>query len=108
MKKKDKNPFFRILGLLFLLFVSLYIALESGYYEAKLSKKTAMTEESIKKFEQDVKEGNPIDVQAYVFEEKNDYSNHTTDAAVFIGGRVEDFMSKGITELFGIVKSLFT
>ncbi len=108
MKKKDKNPFLRILGLLFLGFISLYIALESGYYEAKVSKKTAMTAESIQKFEEDVKNGNPIDVNTYIFEEKKDYSNHTTDAAVFIGAKVEDFMSKGITEIFGVVKSLFT
>ncbi len=108
MKKKEKNPFFKLLSLLFLIFISLYIALESGYYEAKLSKKTAMTEESIEKFEEDIKEGKPIDVNTYVYEEKNDYSNHTTDAAIFIGGKVEAFMSSGITELFDIVKSLFT
>ena len=108
MKKKDKNPFLRLLSLLFLLFISLYIALESGYYEAKVSKKTAMTEESIKRFEEDVKNGNPIDLNTYVFDEKRDYSNHTTDTAIFLGSRVEDFMSKGITGLFDIVKSLFT
>ncbi len=108
MKKKEKNPFFKILSLLFLLFVSLYIALESGYYEAKLTKKTAMTEESIQKFEEDIKNGNPIDVNSYVFEEHKDYSNNTTDVAIFIGSKVESFMSSGITEIFEIVKSLFT
>lgn len=108
MKKKDKNPFFRILGALFLLFISFYIALESGYYEAKVSKKTAMTEESIKRFEEDIKEGKPIDVNSYTFEEHNDYSNNTTDAAIFIGSKVESFMSSGITGIFDIVKSLFT
>ncbi len=108
MKKKEKNPFFRILSLLFLLFISLYIALESGYYEAKVSKKTAMTEESIKKFEEDIKNGNPIDVNSYVYEEKKDFGNNTTDAAIFLGSKVENFMSNGITEIFDIVKSLFT
>lgn len=108
MKKKERNPFFRILSALFLLFISLYIALESGYYEAKVTKKTAMTEESIKKFEQDIKEGNPIDVNSYTYNEHKDYSNNTTDAAIFIGSKVESFMSNGITEIFDIVKSLFT
>lgn len=108
MKKKDKNPFFRILSALFLLFISLYIALESGYYEAKLSKKTAMTEESIQRFEEDIKNGNPIDVNSYTYEEHKDFSNNTTDAAIFIGSKVESFMSNGITEIFDIVKSLFT
>lgn len=108
MKKKEKNPFFRILSALFLLFISLYIALESGYYEAKLSKKTAMTEESIQRFEEDIKNGNPIDVNSYIYEEHKDFSNNTTDAAIFIGSKVESFMSNGITEIFDIVKSLFT
>ena len=46
MKKKDKpNWFFRTLTLLFLIFISLFAALESGYYESKIAKKTAMTEE---------------------------------------------------------------
>ena len=67
-----------------------------------------MTEESIKKFEQDIKEGNPIDVNSYTYNEYKDYSNNTTDAAIFIGSKVESFMSNGITEIFDIVKSLFT
>lgn len=108
MKKKEKNPFFKILSALFLLFISLYIALESGYYEAKLSKKTAMTQESIERFEEDIKNGNPIDVNSYTYEEHKDFSNNTTDAAIFIGSKVESFMSNGITEIFDIVKSLFT
>lgn len=108
MRKKEKNPFFRILSALFIVFISLYIALESGYYETKVSKKTAMTEESIKKFEEDIKAGNPIDVNSYVYEEHKDYSNNTTDAAIFIGSKVESFMSNGITEIFSIVKSLLT
>lgn len=106
--KKEKNWFFKTLSLLFLIFVSLYIALESGYYEAKVAKKTALTEESIKKFESDVKEGKAIDINSYVYDEYKDYSNHTTDAAIFIGEKVEKFMSTGINDLFNMVKSLFT
>ncbi len=109
MKKKEKkNPFFRILGALFLMFMCLYFILESGYYEAKISKKTAMTEESIKQFENDIKNGLPIDINSYTFKENTDYSNNTTDTAIFIGEKVESFMSGGITEIFNIVKSLFT
>ncbi len=107
-KKKDTNWFFKTLGLLFLVFISLYIALESGYYEAKTAKKTAMTEESMKQFESDIKEGKPIDLNSYVYEEHKDFSNNTTDTAIYIGSKVESFMSSGITEIFNIVKSLFT
>ncbi len=107
-KKKNSKWFMKTLSILFLLFISLYIALESGYYEAKAAKKMAMTEESIQKFEQDIKEGKPIDLESYVYETHKDYSNNTTDAAIFIGSKVEKFMSTGINDFFDIVKSLFT
>ncbi len=109
MKKKKKNNwFFRLTYLLFFIFISLYIALESGYYESKVAKKTALTEESIKKFEQDIKDGNPIDIESYTFENHKDYSNNTTNAAIFIGEKVEKFMSSGISEIFNFLKSLVT
>lgn len=109
MKKKQKpNWFFRTLNILFFVFISLYIALESGYYESKVAKKTAMTEESIKKFEQDIKEGKPIDLDSYKFEEHKDYGNNTTDAAIFIGKKVEKLMSSGINDLFNLLKSFVT
>lgn len=107
-KKKNTNWFLKTLSLLFLLFISLYIALESGYYEAKAAKKTAMTEESIQKFEADIKEGKPIDLESYTYETTKDYSNNTTDAAIFIGSKVEKFMSTGINDFFDLLKSLVT
>ena len=61
MKKKKTSILWKFFCLLLLAFIVLYIALESGYYETKMSKKTAMTNESIKKFEMDVKEGKQID-----------------------------------------------
>lgn len=107
-KKKNNNWFMKTLGLLFLIFISLYIALESGYYEAKAAKKTAMTKESIEKFEADIKEGKPIDLESYTYETAKDYSNNTTDAAIFLGNQVEKFMSTGINDFFNLLKSLVT
>ncbi len=107
-KKKNTNWFLKTLAFLFLLFVSLYIALESGYYEAKAAKKTAMTEDAIAKFENDIKEGKPIDLESYTYETAKDYSNNTTDAAIFIGSKVEKFMSTGINDIFDLLKSLVT
>ncbi len=108
--KKNKKPnwFLRILNLLFFIFISLYIALESGYYDSRLAKKTAMTNESIKQFEQDIKDNKPIDLKDYTYEEHKDYSNNTTDAAIFIGTKVEKFMASGIHDIFDIIKSLVT
>lgn len=108
MNKKKTNWFLRTLTILFFIYVSLYIALESGYYEAKIANKTALTEESIKKFEDDIKNGNPIDLDSYTYNESKDYSNNTTDLAIFLSEKVEKFMSSGITDFFNIIKTLFT
>lgn len=109
MKKKQKpHWFFRTLSTLFLIFIILYISLETGYYESKLAKKTAMTAESIKQFEEDIKQNKPIDINDYTLETKSYYGNNTTDAAIFIGSKVEKIMSSGINDLFNILKSLVT
>ena len=52
--KKKKNWFLRLLTILFIIFIGLYIASISGYYEASLGNKVALTDEAIKRFEQDV------------------------------------------------------
>ena len=39
MKKKKPNLFFKILAILFLIYVAITIAYESGYYETKASNK---------------------------------------------------------------------
>ena len=47
------NWIFKVLLGLFVIYISLTIAIETGYYEAKLNKKTVITQEGIKQFEQD-------------------------------------------------------
>ena len=42
---KKVNPFFKILFVFFLIFIALYIALESGYYDVKMGRKATITEE---------------------------------------------------------------
>ena len=109
MKKKDKpNWFFRILVILFLIYISLNIAMSAGYYEAKLNEKTTLTEESIKQFENDIKEGKEVDINDYVVEKNRDFSNNTTKTGVFLSSLVEDFMSEGILKMTDILKKLFT
>ena len=61
MKKKN-NWFKKFLSTAFIIFMGLYISSVSGFYEAKLSNKVALTDEAIKKFEQDVLEGKNVDV----------------------------------------------
>ncbi len=107
-KKKKTNWFFRIVVLLFILYLSLSIAMETGYYESKLNEKTMLTEEGIKQFEQDVREGKNVDINNYITEKNRDFSNGATKTGVFLSSIVQDFMSKGITGMADLFKKLFT
>lgn len=82
--------------------------MSAGYYEAKLNEKTTLTEESIKKFEEDIRNGKEVDINDYVVEKNRDFSNNTTKTGVFLSSIVEDFMSEGITKMGEILKKLFT
>jgi len=107
-KKNPGSWFLKGIGILFLLYISLTIAIETGYYEAKLSEKTMITNEAMQKFEEDIKEGKDVDIKDYVTDIRKDYSNQTTKAGVMFSQTVESFMSKGINEMVRIFKMLFT
>jgi len=80
MEEKNKtNPFFKILFILFLLFISFYIAHESGYYPKEVSKKTIKTDNEIKKFESSIKNRKLIKTSGYIKKDEN-YSNVVTKA----------------------------
>ena len=106
--KKKGSIFLKILAVLFILYLSLTIAISSGYYEAKLSEKTTITDEAMKQFEEDVKAGKNVDIKDYLTDIKKDYSNGATKLEIEFSMIVEKFMSKGINEMVHIFKILFT
>lgn len=76
-------------GLILLFFFFFYVG---GFiYKNKLTTKKVLTEEQIKKFEEDVKNGVTIDINDYVVREKN-YENNVT--------RVNDTISSLINKTF--------
>lgn len=80
MEEKNKtNPFFKIIFILFLIFIAFYIALESGYYPKQISKKTLETDSEIHKFEAKIQNGDLIKEKGYLKKETN-YSNIVTKA----------------------------
>ena len=108
-KKKNKGTWvLKLLGILFILYISLTIAISTGYYEAKLSEKTTITNEAIRQFEEDVRNGKNVDINDYLTDNYQDYSNQTTKAGYVFSSAIEDFMSKGINEVVNIFKMLFT
>lgn len=107
MKNKKSRLFFRILSLLFFVYVALLIAYQSGYYETKASNRAILTKEAMRQFEQDVQNGQMVDVKDYLKEENIDYSNGVTRLGNKISNSISDIMTNGLSGLFDALKGLF-
>ena len=108
MKKNKKSKyFFRSLFILFLVFVALLIAYESGYYETKAGNRATLTKEAMKQFEQDLENGKIVDVKDYLKDERVDYSNNVTKLGNKISNSISDVMTNGISGIFDVLKGLF-
>lgn len=107
MKKSKSKYFFHIIFLFFLVYVALLIAYESGYYETKAGNKATLTKEAMEQFEQDVQNGEMVDVKDYIVQEQKDYSNGITKIGNKISDGISDVMTKGLSGLFDALKGLF-
>lgn len=107
MKQKKTNWFVRMIIILFVIFMGLFIAGESGYYEAKLSRSVALTSDSIKQFEEDVLNGKEVDITSYIKTDERNYENGWTLAGEKVSRAMEEFFSGGISNVWDVIKVLF-
>lgn len=105
--KKKTNWFKKFLTISFIIFMGLYISSISGFYEAKLSNKVALTDEAIKEFENDVIEGKTIDVNTYITNKNVDYSNKFTESGEKLSEAVTKILTKGFSGAWDAIKVLF-
>ena len=108
MPKKKFNWFKFILSTLFIIFLIYYLAYSSGYYEAKINKKTILTKEKIEEFENDVKEKKEIDIKNYVNNDYIDYSSTISKIGNKISSGIDSFMDGGVSDFFDFLSRLFT
>lgn len=94
MKAKSLIRFVMILVLI--LFFSLYFTTMSGYYEYSKNKKTILTEDAIRRFEEDVSNGKEVVAGNYL-EDEVDYSN----GASKIGMKLSSVIEKGFDKMMG-------
>ncbi len=107
MPKKKTNIFFKVLAVLFLVYIAITIAYKSGYYENKISNRATMTKEAMEKFEEDLQNGEMVDVKNYLKEDKIDYSNKVTKVGNKLSKGISEVMTNGISGLFKVLKGLF-
>lgn len=82
--------------ILFLFFIFVYSLGSNGFYEYKLNRKKFLTEEQIKKFEEDVANGKTIDINNYMEVEEKNYDNTFTD----INRKISSYITKGFKKAF--------
>lgn len=95
-----------IFGIFFIAFVISYVIGESGYYEYELANKKYLTEEEMKKFEEDVRNGEDIDLKDYTVETRKDYTNKFTDVVTNTSLTINKYLKKSIESVFGLLNKM--
>lgn len=100
-----KKLFLNIFFILFICYIICFVIGESGYYEYKLQRKTVMTNESMQKFEEDVKEGKDVSIEDYVVSSEKDYTTTLTRTTNKVSTSVNKMMKRGIEGVFKVLGS---
>lgn len=102
-----KHNFFKTLFILvFLLFLALFIASKTGYYEKSVKDKTYLTNKKLKEFEKDISEGKNVDAKDY-FPKEVDYSNIFTKSANNISNKIGLVVNSKAKNIWDFIKTLF-
>lgn len=102
-----KHNFFKTLFILvFLLFLALFIASKTGYYEKSVKDKTYLTNKKLKEFEKDISEGKNVDAKDY-FPKEVDYSNVFTKSANNISNKIGLVVNSKTKNVWDFIKTLF-
>lgn len=107
MNKKKSNIFFKIMMILFIIFMGLFIANISGYYESKIHDKVVMTEEGIKAFETKISNGEEIDIKSFLNNTRVDYSSKMSNLGDDLTNSFGNLVDKSAKVFADIFKSLF-
>lgn len=70
-----KNIFRIVITSLFILFICIYLIGNSSYYDYEASRKHSLTQAEIKKFEEDIKNGEKVDINDYNKTKEKEYDN---------------------------------
>jgi len=107
MRKKKNNIILKMLVVLFVIFMALFIANMSGYYESKIRDRVIVTEEGIKEFEEKVSKGEEIDITSFLNTDREDYSSKMSNLGDTVTESIEGFVVGGMDVVTNILNSLF-
>lgn len=97
--------FKRIITILFIIFIILYFQVETGLINENRNK-TIITQENLKKFEEDVKNGEYIDIKNYTETNKVNTSNIVSDMGYYISNKASYFFGEELSNIFEMIGKL--
>ena len=93
-----------ILGIIILMYISVFIMSLSGYYSTIEAKNNTLTSEAINRFEKDVLNGEKIVASNYL-EEKKTYDNLFTRSSIKLGNIIENIFNKVMKSILKEIES---
>ena len=106
MKINLKKVFNTIVFVLFTVFTCLFLASKTGYYEYQNNNKTTLTEEKIKEFEKDLKEGKKININDYLLNDTKNYDNKITKLGNTISDIIDYSMMDSLEKTFNFFEKI--
>ncbi len=97
--------FNKVILIIFLVFLGVYFASKNSYYDS-LSKKKALTEEQIMKFEDDVANNIPLDIDEYLPKDI-DNSNFVSRGAYQFSQLLSNLLNDKCKDVWKLIKTLF-
>lgn len=104
---KGKNIFRIVLLTLAILFITLYTTQAFGYYEYTNKKTNTLTENAVREFEEDIKNGKTIKAEDYIKEE-NDYNNNISKMGLGISSFIEKTFDSVMSFIFEEINDAVT
>ncbi len=100
--------YFKIIMItLFIAFLALYVSQSAGYYEFQQHKKMVLTEEKIKQFEQDIKDGKKIDIDNYLESVSKNYNNRLSSSGLRVSKTIDKGFNLVLDNFFTVFEKLF-
>ena len=107
MKKTKKNNILKFLFLTLLIsFLVIYLSEITGYYEYQNYQKKTLTEEQIKIFEEDIKNGKKVDINKYLTVNTKTYNNTLSKLASKLSDGISKTVNKGVEYTFKYISRL--
>jgi len=111
MKIKKTEVLIYVLKNLFVcalvIFLGIYISLSNGTNNYKAYKKSELTAEKIKQFEEDVKNGVNIDLENYIDTTDNISSNKISKAGTYLSDKITTLTKTLIKTMFKVLETIF-